>query len=141
MFWSAISSSSNFHSDDFETVLFLQSLSGNFEIKRNYAYIRLLDVLQVTWALVVEQMEFLRCLSFFVKIMILGDFGFLEKLKSPIQKKEDIDSWDRLESLQPIHVFLFVWFSKNRQPVLRGLCLTCLAINLANVLLNTRFHR
>ena len=35
----------------------------------------------------VEQMEFLGCLSFFLKKMILGILGFLEKLKSLIQKK------------------------------------------------------
>ena len=73
-----------------QTVLFLPSLSGDFKIKLNNANIRLLDVLKVSQALVAEQMEFLGCLTFFVKTMIPEIFEFLEKLKSLIQKKETL---------------------------------------------------
>ena len=50
-------------------------------MKLNYAYIRLMDVSQVSLALVVEQMEVLECLSFFVKKNNSGDFGNSGKTK------------------------------------------------------------
>ena len=103
MFWSAISSSSNFRSVNFVN-RFISSTSFRFEMKLNYAYIRLMDISQVSLALVVEQMEVLECLSFFVKKIILGILGILEKLKSLIQTTGHIDSWVQLESLQPIYV-------------------------------------
>ena len=107
MFWSAISSSSNFHYLDFvNQFISFFPLLGGFEIKLNYAYIRLPHVLQVSLALVVEQMEVLECLSFFVKTMVLGIFGVLQKLKSLIQKTGPIDSWVRLGLLYfPREVF------------------------------------
>ena len=71
--------------------------------------------------MVVEQMEVLGCLSFFVKTMISGIFGFLEKLNWTVTHKV----W--LEYLQPIYVrfclFDFVRIStSSMRPLLHISC-------------------
>ena len=111
IFWSITSSSSNFCSVDF--------------VNRAISFISFRGCWNKT-----KLCEVLWCLRFFVKSMNPEIFGFLEKLKSLIQKKGHIDSWVRIESLQAIYIFSFIWFCKNNQPAPWDLCFTCLPINL-----------
>ena len=60
-------------------------------------------------------MVVLDMLKFFRKNNDFRDFWVSGKVSN--SKKGHIDSWVRLESLQPIYVFVFVWFCKDHQPV------------------------
>ena len=140
MFWSAISSSSNFHSDDFvnrfissisfrkfwnKTKLCVHSSPGCFTGHLGVG----------GWADGISEM-----LKLFRKNNDSGRFWVSGKTE--VSDSEKGGHWFvRSARVSTTNSRFFVWFSKNRQPVLRGLCLTCFAINLANVLLNTRFHR